>query len=82
MPTYHYRCEANQQIYEVRHSMNTKLRNWSDLEQMTGNHDASIPGDTPVEKVLTAVGIVKSSTLKNPEAPPCANKNYCGGCVG
>ncbi|WP_428240893.1 zinc ribbon domain-containing protein [Gynuella sp.] len=82
MPTYRYRCEANQQIYEVRHSMNTTLTTWSELEHLTGAQDKSIPGDTPVNKVLTAVGLVKSSALKNPEAPPCANKNCCGGCSG
>jgi len=78
MPTYDYRCEANKKIYEVKHAMSASPKTWADLCKIAGMELKDIPGDTPVSKVLTTGGVVKSSSLKNPEAPPCMT----GGCAG
>lgn len=31
MPTYDYRCEANGQVYEVRHPMALRPKTWGEL---------------------------------------------------
>lgn len=31
MPTYDYRCEANGQVYEVRHAMALRPKTWGEL---------------------------------------------------
>lgn len=79
MPTYDYRCSATGEVYEVRHRISEAVHTWAELCQLTG----IAPGDrdpaTPVEKLATGGQVVKSSSLKNPEAPPCASG---GGCCG
>lgn len=79
MPTYGYRCEANGQVYEVRHAMALRPRTWGEL-RVAGAlaEDAAIADDAPVTRLLTAAGVVSSRVLKNPEAPACAR----GGCAG
>jgi len=79
MPTYDYRCEANGQVYEVRHAMALRPRTWGEL-RVAGAlaEDATIADDAPVTRLLTAAGVVSSRVLKNPEAPACAR----GGCAG
>ncbi|MCJ0879847.1 zinc ribbon domain-containing protein [Stutzerimonas stutzeri] len=79
MPTYDYRCEANGQVYEVRHAMALRPRTWDEL-RVAGAlaEDAAIADDAPVTRLLTAAGVVSSRVLKNPEAPACAR----GGCAG
>lgn len=78
MPTYDYRCEANNKIYEVKHAMALAPKTWGELCKITGMDEQGIPGKTPVTKVLNTGGVVKSGSLKNPEAPPCMT----GGCMG
>ena len=82
MPTYSYRCESNQQVYKVRHAMDMTISTWQQLQPLTDQEDDSIPADTPVTKVLMPVNVVRSSALKNPEAPACASKGCSGGCMG
>lgn len=78
MPTYDYRCEANGQVYEVRHGMNLKVNTWAELCAVSDLADASIPADAPVTKLLNTGGVVSSQALRNPEAPACMS----GGCSG
>ncbi|MCQ4276955.1 regulator [Stutzerimonas degradans] len=79
MPTYDYRCEANGQVYEVRHAMALRPETWGELREACAlAEDASIPDDAPVTKLMSAAGVVNSRVLKNPEAPACAR----GGCAG
>lgn len=33
MPTYDYRCEANGQVYEVRHAMALRPKTWGELRE-------------------------------------------------
>ena len=79
MPTYDYRCEANGQVYEVRHPMALRPKTWGELRAACAlAEDVSIPDDAPVTRLMTAAGVVNSRVLKNPEAPACAR----GGCAG
>lgn len=79
MPTYDYRCEADQQVYEVKHSMSVLLRTWGELCELAGISPGDIAPDTKVTRLITGGGVVKSSSLKNPDAPPCMSG---GGCPG
>lgn len=78
MPTYDYRCEANGQLYEVKHPMSVTVRTWGELRALAGLCDASIPDDAPVAKVLNTGGVVRSSALKNPEPPAGCMGGGCG----
>lgn len=78
MPTYDYRCEANNKVYEVKHAMALSPKNWGELCQIAGMDLKGIPANTPVSKVLNTGAVVRSGALKNPEAPPCMT----GGCAG
>lgn len=79
MPTYDYRCDANGQTVEVRHGMTETISTWSELCERAGMSPGETPSDTPVYKLATGGQVVKSSALKNPEAPACGNP---GGCCG
>lgn len=81
MPTYDYRCEANGQIYEVRHSMALSLRTWGELRAVGElPADAAIPEDAPVTRLLGAPSVVDRRVLSNPEAPACARNGCAGNC--
>lgn len=79
MPSYDYRCEANDRIYEVKHPISTTISTWGELCELGGIDLQGIPADTPVRKVISTGGVVKSSSLKNPEAPPCMTGGGCSG---
>jgi hypothetical protein len=83
MPTYDYRCAANGRVYEVNHPMAVTIRNWTELCAAGRLDPEDIPGETPVRKVISMTGgVIHSSTLSNPESPPCAAGGACpsGGC--
>jgi len=66
MPTYDYRCEANGQVYEVRHSMALRPKTWGELRTACSlSADADIPDDAPVTRLMTAAGVVDSRVLRN-----------------
>lgn len=77
MPTYDYRCPANGQVVEVKHSINDAIRTWGELCAAAGIELAATPADAPVEKVLSASSFVKSNTLGS--EPPCRSGPCCGG---
>ena len=79
MPTYDYRCEADQTIYEVKHSMSEKLETWQELCDKAGLNIGNIPPDSKVTRLISGGGVVKSSSLKNPDAPPCMSGGKCSG---
>jgi predicted nucleic acid-binding Zn ribbon protein len=79
MPTYDYRCEANNEIYEVKHAMSASAATWGELCELGGMALDGIPADAPVKKLLNTGGVVKSSSLKNPDAPPCMTGSGCPG---
>ncbi|MBK3867106.1 zinc ribbon domain-containing protein [Pseudomonas stutzeri] len=81
MPTYDYRCEANGQVYEVRHPMALRPKTWGELRAAGAvGEDASIPDEARVTQLLTAAGVVNSRVLKNPEVPACARSGCAGNC--
>ena len=81
MPTYDYRILATGAVHEVKHSITVKAVTWGELCAL-GNLD---PGDTdpasPVERLLSAAGVVRRNTLRNPE-PPCGGGGCAGGACG
>ncbi len=82
MPSYDYRCEANQQVYEVKHALSEKLKTWGELCERAGIEPGDIALDSEVTRLISGGGVVKSASLKNPEAPPCMTGGGCsgGGC--
>jgi len=79
VPSYDYRCEADQQVYEVKHSISVTLKTWGELCETAGMDPNGIAAETPVTRLISGGGVVKSSSLKNPDAPPCMTG---GGCPG
>lgn len=81
MPTYDYRCEANGQIYEVRHGMNEKISTWEELCDRLGLDKGGLDGGSTVTKLATGGNVVKSSSLGN-KTKPCSVGGGCpsGGC--
>ncbi|MCV6590471.1 MAG: zinc ribbon domain-containing protein [Marinobacterium sp.] len=82
MPTYDYRLELTGEVFEVKHRMSEKLYNWGELCEVAGVEPGETPVDSPVTRILSAVGVMKSSSLKNPQMPPCMSGGGCsgGGC--
>ena len=82
MPSYDYRCEATQEIFEVKHAISERLQTWGELCENLGINPGNIAPDSKVTKLISGGGIVKSTALKNPEAPPCMSGGGCsgGGC--
>lgn len=82
MPMYDYRCEQSGQVFEVNHPMALTIENWGDLCRAGDIDPGDVAADVPVTKLLRTAGVVKSSSLKNPEAPPCMTGGGCsgGGC--
>ncbi len=82
MPTYDYRCEANDRVVEVRHGMNEVLRTWGDLCDRAGVALGDTAADAPVKRLITGGSVVSSSALSNPEAPSCGSGGCGGGMCG
>ncbi len=79
MPTYDYRCDANGQVVEVRHSMSERLTTWGELCTLAGLEPGATPPDAPVERLITGGQVVRSSSLGDAAAPACAAGPCCGG---
>ncbi len=79
MPSYDYYCAANQQTVEVKHSMKFKLSTWGEVCEQAGLDLGGVAADSPVERLITGGQVVSSSSLKNPDMPPCASGGGCGG---
>ncbi|WNO07970.1 zinc ribbon domain-containing protein [Teredinibacter sp. KSP-S5-2] len=79
MPTYDYRCEADQKVYEVKHSISQQLHTWGELCDLAGLALGDIGPETKVTRLIRGGGVVKSSSLKNPDVPPCMSGAGCSG---
>jgi hypothetical protein len=88
VPTYEYRCDANDRLIEVRHKMAETLRSWGELCGRAGISPGRTDSQTPVHKLISA-GFV-STRAREPacaadacEAPVCG-ASPCGGdgCAG
>ena len=80
MPTYDYRCEANQQVLEVQHSMSITLSTWGELAEAAGVEPGDTPAEAPVRRLATGGQVVRSNVLKN-AVPPCQVGGGCGDCA-
>jgi len=76
MPSYDYRCIENNQVVEVKHSMNEKLSTWGEVCDYTGVDLGGTSADSPVERLIAGGQIIQSGTLRNPE-PSCATGGCC-----
>lgn len=77
MPTYDYHCPANDKTVEVKHRIADSIATWGELCQLAGIEAGDTPADTPVEKLITGGGIVKSNSMGS--EPPCVSGPCCGG---
>lgn len=79
MPTYDYRCAANDRIVEVKHRMNETVASWGELCVLAGIEAGDTPPDAPVERLATGGQVIRSSSLGEASAPACASGPCCGG---
>lgn len=82
MPTYDYRCEADQKVYEVKHSMSERLETWGELCELARISPGRVAPETKVTRLISGGGVVNSNSLKNPEQPPCMTGSCPGGSCG
>lgn len=82
MPTYDYQCDANGQMVEVKHGMNEVVSNWGELCERVGMECGDTPADSPVRKLATGGQVVKSSSIRSGDLPPCAGGGCSGGMCG
>lgn len=78
MPTYDYRCEANNRVIEVKHGMNESLSTWGDLCEKAGVEPGNTPLDTAVVRLVSGGHLVTSSSGLSDAPAPCAS-GACGG---
>ena len=79
MPTYDYRCDANDRELEVMHRMSEQMNTWGELCERAGIDPGDTPPDSPVRRLATGGHLVGSSSLSNPEPPPSMGGGCCGG---
>lgn len=79
MPTYDYRCDVNDRVIEVRHSMNHKIQTWGELCELAGIEPGDIDQIAPVTRQANGGNVVKSSSLKNNVPTGCNPEACCGG---
>lgn len=79
MPTYDYRCEANDRVVEVMHRMNEQLHTWGDLCEKAGIETGDTPADTPVTRMANGGNIISGSNSASADLPPCASGSCCPG---
>lgn len=80
MPTYDYRLAGSERVYEVKHAMALKAHTWGELCEIGGLPPGDTAPETPVERLVSAAGVVGAGALKNPSAAPCGRSD--GGCGG
>lgn len=81
MPTYDYRCDANDRVIEVNHRMSETLNNWGELCARAGIDAGDTPADAPVHRLATGGNIVSSTALGSGNAPSCPPGGCCSGGV-
>jgi predicted nucleic acid-binding Zn ribbon protein len=79
MAKYDYFCDANGQTIEVTHPMAERLSTWGEVCRWAEMDLGTTPADSPVRKLITGGGVVKSGALKNPDVPPCQMGAPCCG---
>lgn len=77
MPSYDYRCPANGQVVEVKHSMQARLNTWGEVCAHIGQALGNTPANAPVERLISGGSLVTKSSLGS--EPPCSSGPCCGG---
>jgi len=80
MPSYDYRCPANDRVLEVRHGMNDAVSTWGELCQRAGIELGDTPADAPVERIYMPGGVAAVGGGKTAEAPSCGLHRCGAGC--
>ena len=79
MPTYEYRCAANDRTVEVRHNMAERLATWSELCERAGIAPGKTDPAAPVEKLISAGYINAGKSAPEPAcAAPGCGSGFCG----
>lgn len=79
MPTYDYRCEANDRIVEVNHRMSESLHNWGELCSRAGIELGDTPPASPVFRMANGGNLITRSSLGSGSAPACSTGSCCPG---
>ena len=79
MPTYDYRCDTNDRVVEVRHSMAHKVKTWGELCGLAGLELGDTDTLTPVTRLANGGNVVRHSVLKNNQPVGCNPDMCCGG---
>jgi len=79
MPTYDYRCEANDRVVEVMHRMSEQMNTWGELCEKAGIEPGDTPVDTPVVRMATGGNFIASSGGGADPAPACPPGGCCPG---
>jgi hypothetical protein len=81
MPTYDYRCDANNRVVEVSHRMSESLSTWGELCARAGLQPGETPTESPVYRLATGGNIVSSNSLGSGAGPACSAGSCCPGGV-
>ncbi|MBT4520685.1 MAG: zinc ribbon domain-containing protein [Halieaceae bacterium] len=81
MPTYDYRCDANDKVVEVRHGMNHRILTWGELCDTAGIEPGRTNRVSPVSRLANGGNVTKSSTLGD-RLPQGCNPEGCAGAGG
>ena len=82
MPTYDYRCEANDRVIEVKHGMNDTIENWGALCERAGIEPGDTPPDVPVVRLISGGHFVSASGSASGDLPACTTGTCGGGFCG
>lgn len=78
MPTYDYRCDANDRVLEVQHRISEEITTWGELAEKAGIEPGDTPADSPVKRLATG-GQLLTGTDKGAPLPPMPAGGCCGG---
>ena len=82
MPTYDYRCEANDRVVEVKHGMNEAVTTWGEICDRAGIEPGDTPLDAPVTRLITGGAVVGAGSGMAEAPAPCATGTCGGGFCG
>lgn len=81
MPTYDYRCGANDRVVEVKHRMTDHIATWAQLCAAAGIAPGDTPPDSPVERLITGGAVISGAARRDVAPPPCETGASCGACA-
>lgn len=82
MPTYDYRCEANNRVIEVKHGMNETIRTWGALCERAGIEPGGTPVESPVIRLINGGHFVSAGSGASGDLPACTTGTCGGGFCG